>query len=139
MAEEVNSEMDVTTIDDKVIIPATPDEIYEAFVDPKRHEAFTGSKATGDPKVGGKFTSWDGYISGTYLELQKGKRIVAEWVTTEWPEENAPSRLELTFTRVKGGTEISMVHSNVPFEQADDYAQGWKDFYWKPLREYFKK
>jgi len=131
--------MEVTTIDDKVIIPATPDEVYDAFLDPRKHAAFTGSRATGNPKVGGKFTSWDGYISGTYLELQKGKRIVAEWVTTEWPDEYGPSRLELTFTKVKGGTEISMVHSNVPFEQADDYAQGWKDFYWKPLKEYFKK
>jgi hypothetical protein len=32
-----------------------------------------------------------------------------------------------------------MVHSNVPAEQADDYAQGWIDFYWKPLKEYFEK
>lgn len=131
--------MDVTTIEDKVVIPATPDEVYDAFLDPKKHAAFTGSKATGSPKVGAKFTAWDGYISGKNLELEKGKRIVQEWVTTGWPEGYAPSRLELTFTRVKGGTEISMVHSNVPAEQADDYAQGWKDFYWKPLKEYFKK
>ena len=131
--------MEVTTIKDKAVIPATPDEVYEAFLDPKKHAAFTGSKATGSPKVGGKFTSWDGYISGKNLELEKGKRIVQEWVTTEWPEGYPPSKLELTFTKVKGGTEISMVHSNVPAEQAEEYAQGWKDFYWKPLVKYFGK
>jgi uncharacterized protein YndB with AHSA1/START domain len=128
--------MEVTTIKDKVVIPATPEEVFDAFIDPKKHTAFTGSKATGSPKVGGKFTAWDGYISGKNLELEKGKRIVQEWMTTEWPEGYAPSRLELTFTKVSSGTEISMVHSNVPAEQADDYKQGWMDFYWNLLKKF---
>jgi len=127
------------TIKQKVIIPATPVEVYEAFMDPKKHSKFTGSKATCDPKVGGTFTAWDGYISGKNLELEKGKRIVQEWISTDFPEGHAPSRLELTFKKVKGGTEISMVHSDVPAEQASDIAQGWIDFYWEPLKKYFKK
>jgi hypothetical protein len=45
----------------------------------------------------------------------------------------------LTLKKVKDGTEISMVHSDVPAEQAADIEQGWIDFYWKPLKEYFKK
>ena len=131
--------MEVTTIKDKAVIPATPDEVYEAFLDPKKHAAFTGSKATGSPKVGEKFTSWDGYILGKNLELERGRRIVQEWATTEWPEGYAPSRLELTFRKVSGGTEILMVHSGVPAELADDIAEGWNEFYWEPLKKYFKK
>jgi len=131
--------LDLTTIRDSVAIPATPDEVYDAYMDPKKHSKFTGSKATGDAKVGGKFTAWDGYISGKNLTLEKGKRIVQEWKTTEWPEGYPPSKLELTFKKVKGGTEVTMVHSDVPAEQADDYRQGWTDFYWKPLKEFFKK
>ena len=38
---------------------------------------------------------------------------------------------------VKGGTELRMVHSNVPAEQADSYRQGWIDHYWTPLKAYF--
>jgi uncharacterized protein YndB with AHSA1/START domain len=129
----------VTTIKQKVIVPASPEQIYEAFIDAKKHSAFTGSKATSSPKVGGKFTAWDGYISGKNLELERGKRIVQEWITTDWPQGYPPSRLELTFTKTKGGTEISMVHSNVPEEQANDIAEGWNEFYWKPLKKYFKK
>lgn len=130
---------ELTTITDNVIIAASPEELYDAYVDAKKHSSFTGSKATGDGKVGGKFTAWDGYIFGKNLVLEKGKRIVQEWKTTEWPEGYPPSKLELTFKKVKGGTELSMVHSDVPAEQADDYKQGWTDFYWKPLKEYFKK
>lgn len=129
----------VTTIKQKVVIPAEPEKVYEAFMNAEKHSTFTGQKATCDPKVGGKFTAGDGYISGKNLELEKGKKMVQEWKTTEWPQDYPPSRLELTFKKVKEGTEISMIHLDVPAEQADDYAQGWKDFYWKPLKDYFKK
>jgi uncharacterized protein YndB with AHSA1/START domain len=127
------------TIKQKVVISAAPIEVYDAFMDAKKHSKFTGSKATCDPKVGGKFTAWDGYISGKNLELEHGKRIVQEWLTTDWPEGQPPSRLELTFKKAEGGTELSMVHSGVPAEQAADTAQGWIDFYWDPLKKYFKK
>jgi activator of HSP90 ATPase len=127
------------TIRQKATVPAEPAEVYEAFIDAKKHSAFTGSKATGDGRVGSKFTAWDGYISGKNIELEPGKRIVQEWVTSKWPEDFPPSRLELTFKKVKGGTEISMVHSDVPAEQADELKGGWTQFYWKPLKDYFKK
>ena len=62
----------VRTIKQKVVISASPKEVYEAYVDPKKHSEFTGSKATGKPVIGGKFTAWDGYIFGKYLELDDG-------------------------------------------------------------------
>jgi uncharacterized protein YndB with AHSA1/START domain len=128
-----------TTIIQKVVIPASPEEVYDAFMDARKHSEFTGSEATCDPTVGGKFTAWDGYISGRNLELQKGKRIVQEWITTEWPKGYPPSTLELTFRKVKDGTEVKMTHSQVPEEQADEYRQGWIDNYWDLLKAYFQK
>ena len=127
------------TIKQKVTITAKPIEVYKAFVDAKKHSAFTGGKATGEDRVGAKFTAWDGYISGKFLELEEGKRIVQEWVTTEWPNGYPPSRFELTLREVKEGTEILMVHSDVPAEQTEDIKDGWNEFYWKPLKVYFKK
>src|SRR4030067_1186749 len=101
-----------TSITQKVVIPATPEEVYDAFIDAKKHSAFTGAKATCDPKVGGEFTAWDGYILGRNLELEKGKRSGQEWITTEWPAGYAPSKLEFTFRKVKGGSEIKIINSN---------------------------
>lgn len=134
-----NLEFKFKTLKQKVIIPADPDDVYGAIIDENKHSVFTGSKATSDPRVGGKFTSWDGYIFGKYVELEKGKKIVQEWSTTEWPKGYPPSIFELKLKKVQGGTEIEMTHSKVPEEQADDYEQGWEDYYWKPLKEYFKK
>lgn len=127
------------TIRQTELIPGEPIEVYEALVDAKKHTEFTGSKATSNSKVGGRFTAWDGYISGKNLKLEKGKRIVQEWKTTEWPAGSESSIVEFTFKKAKNGTELTMVHSNVPAEQADSYRQGWIDSYWEPLKQYFKK
>ena len=129
----------VRTIKQKVVIPASPKEVYEAYVDPKKHSQFTGTKATGKAVVGGKFTAWDGYIFGKYLELDDGKRVVQEWTSTDFPKGADPSRLELCFNKVPEGTELVMVHSKVPEEIADDAAEGWIEWYWDPLKEYFSK
>jgi activator of HSP90 ATPase len=126
------------TIRQTEFIPAKPVEVYNALIDAKQHSAFTGSKATSDLRVGGEFTAWDGCIFGKNLNLEKGKRIVQEWKTTEWPAGYPPSIVEFTFSQVENGTELSMVHQNVPAEQASSYRQGWIDFYWKPLKKYFK-
>jgi uncharacterized protein YndB with AHSA1/START domain len=122
-----------------VVIGASPLEVYQAYVDPKKHAAFTGTGVTGTPKVGGKFTAGDGYISGKYVELEPGKLIKHEWTTTEWPTGYPPSIFELTLKPKGTGTELRMVHSKVPAEQVDYYAEGWRDYYWGPLKEYFEK
>ena len=120
-------------------MPAKPIDVYETLIDHKKHTEFTGSLATGERKVGGRFTAWDGYISGKNLVLDEGKRIVQEWKTTKWPAGYLPSIVEFSFKAKGSGTELTMVHSNVPAKQADSYAQGWIDFYWKHMKKYFQR
>ena len=75
------------TIRQSEFIPgATPEDVYSALIEARKHAAFTGSPATGASRVGSKFTAWDGYIYVKNLELESGKRILQEWKTTEWPD-----------------------------------------------------
>jgi uncharacterized protein YndB with AHSA1/START domain len=121
-----------------VVIDASPDEVYQAYVDPEKHAEFTGSPATGTPKVGSRFTAWDGYIEGKYVALERGKKIVHEWETTEWPEGYPPSVVQLQIEPRGKKTLVTMVHSRAPAAQAESYAQGWREYYWEPLQRYFK-
>ncbi|HVN91325.1 MAG TPA: SRPBCC family protein [Candidatus Binataceae bacterium] len=125
------------TIKQSVVIRATPVEVYDALVNAKKHAAFTGAKATSSNKEGGKFTAWDGYITGKYQKLAPGRKIVAQWSTREWPSEYPPSLIEFTFERADKGMRLTMVQSEVPAAQAPNYRQGWKDYYWTPLKKYF--
>jgi activator of HSP90 ATPase len=125
------------TIRHSVAIAATPVEVYDALVNAKKHAAFTGAAAKSSHKVGGKFTAWDGYISGKYLNLVAGRKIVEEWSTNEWPAGYAPSLIELAFERAEHGTRLKMVQTRVPANQTAEYRQGWKDYYWTPLKKHF--
>jgi activator of HSP90 ATPase len=128
------------TITQREFIPGvTPGAVYDALLDGKKHSKLIGGKATGNATVGSEFTAWDGYITGTNLELDPGKRILQAWQTSEWPEGAEPSHVEWTFTGEDGGTHVTLVHSNVPAEQADSYRQGWIDYYWTPMKAYFAK
>ena len=125
-------------IKQKAIIPATPDEVYEAFTDSKIYSEFTGDKFIGVAKIGEKFTVYD--ISGKFLELEKGERIVEEWVNSRWPKGFAPSKVELTFKEMSNGTEVTLVQSNLPMEVEEDYLlEGWTEYFWNRLKKYFSK
>jgi hypothetical protein len=65
--------MKVASIRQTRFIRAEPDEVYNAFMNGKTHAAFTGAKATCNVKVGGKFATWDGYITGKNLKTEEGQ------------------------------------------------------------------
>jgi len=121
------------------VIPASISDIYSAWLSSEGHEAMTGNPANVDDKVGGKFSAWDGYIFGSTLEFEPDQRIVQTWRTTEFPDNAPDSRLEILFEEAAKGTNVTLIHSNMPADQVDSYRQGWEDFYFKPMKEYFSK
>ena len=78
-----------------VVLPATPEQVYTAWLSTEKHGAFTGSSAVVNARVGGAFTAWDGYIGGMTLALEPYRRIVQAWRTTEFPDDAQDSRLEI--------------------------------------------
>ena len=125
------------TIRCSTILPASPQVVYQAWLDSQGHSAFTGSPAEVDPTIGGRFTAWDGYISGITLELEPYRRIVQSWRTSEFPSESPDSRLEVLLEAIPEGVKISLLHSEIPVGQGAAYAQGWEDYYFTPMLEYF--
>jgi activator of HSP90 ATPase len=115
----------------------TPERVYHGWLDSEAHGAFSGGAARVDPQEGGKFTAWDGYIQGVTLELEPFRRIVQAWRTADFPADSADSRLEVRFEESKGGTTLTLIHSEIPAGQGQDYRQGWEDYYFEPMRQYF--
>jgi len=99
----------------------------------------TGSPASIHANVGEAFSAWDGYISGRTLALVPNQRILQAWRTSEFPEASPDSNLEVLLEEVVGGTRITLIHTDMPEDQVDAYRQGWGDFYFKPMRQYFSE
>ncbi len=121
------------------ILPATPEKIYKAWLSSSGHSGMTGSEAHVEPRVGGSFTAWDGYITGKTTALTPFTRIVQDWRTTEFPEAAPDSQIEIVLEAVKGGTKLTLTHRNIPEGQADSYESGWDESYFEPMRAYFEK
>jgi uncharacterized protein YndB with AHSA1/START domain len=117
----------------------SPSAIYRALIDAAEHSAFTGDDAEIDPRVGGAFRSYSGFIQGTTLELVPDARIVQSWRTKHFPKNNPDSTLELTFTPVPDGTRLEMRHLDVPKEQVDYLVEGWVKYYLDPLARHLGK
>jgi activator of HSP90 ATPase len=122
-----------------VILKSKPEDVYRSWLDSKAHGLFTGSKAVIDPQVNGKFTAWDGYISGRNLILEPYRRIVQSWRTSDFPEGCADSCLELIFEDHEHGTKLNLIHTDIPSGQAGEYEEGWKEYYFKGMKEFFNK
>ena len=121
------------------VIPATPKQIYEAWMDSKGHTEMTGGPADVNPSVGGKFSTFGGHIYGENLELDPFNRIVQSWRAERFPEGSSDSRLEVLLEEAEGGTKLIIRHSNIPDGQAEGYNKGWQEQYFKHMKEHFGK
>jgi activator of HSP90 ATPase len=119
-------------------IPAAPKAVYDAWLSSKSHAAMTGSAAKVTAREGGRFTAWDGYITGRNLKLVPERRIVQAWRTTEFASGDEDSQIDVLLEKAPGGTKLTLRHINIPKGQSD-YKSGWKECYFEPMKAYFAK
>ena len=126
------------TIELKEFFEAEPSEIYNAWLDSELHGKMTGGEADCSKELGKPFSAWDGYISGTNIELIENEKIVQNWRTSEFAENDEDSLLQITLAKVSEGSELTLKHTNIPEGQIQ-YLQGWHDHYLTPMKTFFQK
>jgi activator of HSP90 ATPase len=124
-------------LDLSILLPGSPEQIYTAWLSSQAHSQFTGAAAQIDPREGGAFSAWDDYIQGRTLALEPYRRIFQSWRTTEFPQGAPDSFLEVLFQAEGSATRLTLRHTDIPDGQAEQYRQGWEDYYFKPMQEYF--
>jgi activator of HSP90 ATPase len=132
--------MKTKSISQTVTFDATPERIYRLLMDQKEYSAFTGTKAFVESVVAGKFSVFDGYCHGYNIELTEGRKIVQAWHFAEdgWPEDHYTI---CTFEIEPDGnkTKLKFHQTKVPEHKADLLKNGWKEFYWEPMKAYLKE
>jgi len=122
------------TIKQTMLFSARPETIYLILMDSKLHSKLIGDKARIDNRVGGRFSTFSGYSKGVTKKLVLGRKIVQSWISSDLPK---GLETEITFDLKRKGTKTQLVftQTNVPAENYHDLAEGWKEFYWNPLKE----
>ncbi len=117
-------------------LPATPEKLFDMYLDAGSHAALTGFPVIIEPRVGGVFRAFDGRLSGTILHIEPKRMIVQTWRSVNWPATAIDSVLTLTFWPEKDGARIELVHINVADEDFAGVSQGWQKYYWTPWHDF---
>ncbi len=121
-------------------IKAPPAAVYAAWTRPELLARWFGPHHTrveiaeADARVGGRFrtvlvehdTGERHEVSGTYAEVEPGRRLAFSWAWAGTPERE--SRVTVTFRPVPEGTELTLVHDRfADAEAAARHRRGWTE------------
>jgi len=126
------------TIESGAVFQGTaPAQLYEFFMDSKKHTAATGMPAKISRKVGGKWSAFGGMIQGKTLALVPNRMIVQAWRSSQWKKADPDSILVARFEKsASGGATVALTHVGVPEYDQEGVKQGWTKYYWDPWKTY---
>lgn len=114
-----------------------PKKLFETLISPQSFSEFTGASAHIDAAEGGRFSCFDGQITGRNIELVPGERIVQAWRVASW-DPGSYSIVKFTFAKTQTGSRLTLGHSGFPEGTGEHLAAGWPKMYWNPLRRYLE-
>jgi uncharacterized protein YndB with AHSA1/START domain len=115
------------------VIDAPVEAVWAALTDPAVIERWGGGPVVMAPKSGSAFSFWDSDIHGTVLEVDPPRSMLQEWYGGDWLE---PSYARFALhPDPSGGTRLELDHTGVPDDEADDFDDGWDEYYLGPLKE----
>jgi uncharacterized protein YndB with AHSA1/START domain len=121
------------SIERELRIAASPETVFEYFVDPAKLVRWMGTTAHAEPLPGGLFRiDYNGtdIARGTYLEVEPPRRVVFSW-GWEMPGDPVPpggSIVDVSLTPDGDGTLVRLRHSGLPTVAVDGHAEGWDYF-----------
>ena len=120
-------------------LPASPDRLFDMYLDPVEHSAFTGSPVTISDRPGAPFSAFDNVLTDTILQVIPKRLIVQSWRSANWGTTPVDSTLILTFSPKSDGGRIAPVRVNAVDENFTSVSQVWKKYYWSPWRTYLTR
>jgi uncharacterized protein YndB with AHSA1/START domain len=122
----------IGVVEHELRIDASPETVFEFFVDPEKMTRWKGVVAHLDPRPGGEYrvdvTPRDVAV-GEYVEIDVPHRIVFTW-GWEGNEHIPPgsSTVEVTLTPDGDGTLVKLVHRDLPTPATGEHEDGWKHY-----------
>jgi activator of HSP90 ATPase len=122
------------TIEQKYEMNATPEQVFDALVNPDTIQNWSRDEAKMGPDVGDKFTLWGGQMFGTNLEVIKNKKLVQEWCYDQW---ETPSKVTFTLKAKGKKTIVELLHEDVPEKSLRSIDEGWDAYYLGAMKDMF--
>jgi activator of HSP90 ATPase len=115
-------------------ISAEPADVYAAITNPYTIELWSGYPAVMSEEPGSEFSLWEGDIAGKNIEFVKDRKVVQEWY---FGDQDVKSIVTITILPDRENSAVTVEHSNIPDEEYSGIAEGWKDFYFDAINNFF--
>jgi len=115
-------------------INAEPSDVYSALTNPFTIELWSGYPAEMSTEPGSEFSLWEGDITGKNIEFIQDKKLVQEWYFGDQTEK---SIVTISVFPDKDNSSVTVEHTNIPDEEFDDIAEGWRDYYIGAIVSFF--
>jgi uncharacterized protein YndB with AHSA1/START domain len=115
---------------------ASPERVFDAWLDPEKARRFLFATAAGqmvraeiDPRVGGRFTLTDRRDgedvdhTGEYLEIDRPRRLVFTFVVPKYS--SVVTQVTIEIVPLDSGCELTLTHEGVLPEYAERGVEGW--------------
>ena len=127
------------TIQQSVTLPGPAETLFDMYLDPAEHAAFTGAPVTIGRTPGSEFRAFNDMLSGKILHVDPKRLIVQLWRSAHFGPEDLDSTVILTFSSAGNHGRIDLVHVNVADQDYDGVNQGWEKYYWTPWRQHLER
>ncbi|HET6997784.1 MAG TPA: SRPBCC domain-containing protein [Solirubrobacterales bacterium] len=124
----------VDAVEVEARIGASPETVFDFFIEPDKMIQWMGRSAELDPRPGGRFycdINSEAIASGEYLELDRPNRVVFSW---GWNGEDSvtppgSSKVEVLLQPDGDGTHLRLIHHDLPnAESAEKHGHGWRHY-----------
>lgn len=115
-------------------IDAEAEDVYSALTNPVTIELWSGYHAEMDPTPGSEFSMWDGDITGKILEVSENRKVIQEWY---FGEQEESSVVTIILVRDFGSTHVTIEHTNIPDEDFENIAEGWREYIMGAIQRFF--
>lgn len=125
-----------STVTDEVTvemeIEASPETIFDFFIDPEKTTRWMGTRADLEPVPGGTYSvdvTDQALARGRYVEIDPPRKVIFTW---GWEgDDSVPpgsSTVEITLEPQEASTLVRLVHSGLPEGKRDLHREGWEHF-----------
>jgi activator of HSP90 ATPase len=115
-------------------INAEPSDIYSAVTNPYTIELWSGYPAQMSTEPHSEFSLWEGDITGKNIGFVQDKQIVQEWYFGNQVEK---SIVTITISPDRENSQVTVEHTNIPDEEFNDIAEGWREYYIGAIINFF--
>merc|ERR1711916_143414 len=136
LADKVATGSPSGTVNISLVFQASPQDLYDIFVNLQKVQHFTQAPAMVDAKEGGFFQLCDGVITGCFIELKPYTELRFAWRLKDW-KEGVNSQVSIKFTKASSGTKLELAQTNVPSDDVERTRQGWTRYYFERWRGVF--